>query len=59
MKNYPYIFSPGHIGSLITKNRVKYAATETNFNTADGYVTHREIAYMEAQARGGSPAHRI
>ena len=51
---YPHIFSPGHIGSLTTKNRIKYAATETNFNTQDGFVTDREIAYMEAQARGGA-----
>lgn len=52
--SYQHIFSPGHIGTLITKNRIKYAATETNFNTSDGFVTDREIAYMEAQARGGA-----
>ena len=51
---YPNIFSPGRIGSLTTKNRIKYAATESNFNTRDGFVTDREIAYMEAQARGGA-----
>jgi 2,4-dienoyl-CoA reductase (NADPH2) len=54
MERYPQIFSPGKIGSLTTKNRIKYAATETNFNTSDGYVTSREVAYMEAQAKGGS-----
>ena len=54
MALYPHIFSPGRIGSLITKNRIKYAATESNFNTQDGFVTDREIAYMEAQARGGA-----
>jgi 2,4-dienoyl-CoA reductase (NADPH2) len=54
MDRYPRIFSPGRIGSLTTKNRIKYAATETNFNTSDGYVTSREVAYMEAQARGGA-----
>jgi len=51
---YPNIFSPGQIGMLATKNRIKYAATETNFNTQDGFVTEKEIAYMEAQARGGA-----
>lgn len=51
---YPHIFSPGRIGPLATKNRIKYAATESNFNTRDGFVTEREIAYMEAQARGGA-----
>ncbi|MGD0230633.1 MAG: FAD-dependent oxidoreductase [Syntrophorhabdales bacterium] len=52
--NYPHVFSPGRIGSLTAKNRIKYAATETNFNTQDGFVTDREIAYLEAQARGGA-----
>ncbi len=54
MEKYPHIFSPGRIGRIFAKNRIKYAATETNFNTADGYVTDREVAYMEAQARGGA-----
>jgi len=54
MEKYPHIFSPGRIGSLMIKNRIKYAATETNFNYGDGYVTDREVAYMEAQARGGA-----
>jgi 2,4-dienoyl-CoA reductase (NADPH2) len=53
-KKYPHIFSPGRIGKLETKNRIKYASTETNFNYADGYVAEKEVAYMEAQARGGA-----
>jgi 2,4-dienoyl-CoA reductase (NADPH2) len=52
-KKYPHIFSPGQIGKLKTKNRIKYASTETNFNTRDGFVTDTEVAYMEAIARGG------
>lgn len=52
-KKYPHIFSPGKIGKLEAKNRIKYASTETNFNTRDGFVTDEEVAYMEAQARGG------
>jgi 2,4-dienoyl-CoA reductase (NADPH2) len=39
---------------LTTKNRIKYAATESNFNTQDGFVTEKEVAYLEAQARGGA-----
>jgi 2,4-dienoyl-CoA reductase (NADPH2) len=35
------------------KNRMKYASTETNFNYGDGFVSDKEVAYMEAQARGG------
>jgi 2,4-dienoyl-CoA reductase (NADPH2) len=52
--NYPHVFSPGRIGPLTTKNRIKYAATESNFNTQDGFVTDKEIAYLEAQACGGA-----
>jgi 2,4-dienoyl-CoA reductase (NADPH2) len=54
MENYPHIFSPGNIGSLTIKNRIKYAATETNFNYGDGYVTDKEVEYMAAQAKGGA-----
>ncbi|MCX5813432.1 MAG: FAD-dependent oxidoreductase [Proteobacteria bacterium] len=54
MEKYPHIFSLGRIGPLIIKNRIKYAATETNFNYGDGYVSDREVAYMEAQAKGGA-----
>ena len=53
-KRYPHIFSPGKLGKLETKNRIKYASTETNFNYSDGYVADKEVAYMEAQARGGA-----
>jgi len=51
---YPHIFSTGRIGILTTKNRIKYAATETNFPYGDGFVSDREVAYMEAQAHGGA-----
>src|SRR5512137_655508 len=54
MAKYPHIFAPGRIGPLKTKNRIKYAATETNFPFGDGYVSDKEVAYMEAQARGGA-----
>jgi len=54
MEQYPHIFSPGRIGRLETKNRIKYAATETNFPFCDGFVSDREVAYMEAQAKGGA-----
>lgn len=53
-EKYPNIFSPGRLGKLETKNRIKYASTETNFNYRDGYVSNKEVAYMEAQARGGA-----
>jgi len=54
MEKYPHVFQKGTIGKLEPKNRIKYAATETNFPFGDGYVSDREVAYMEAQARGGA-----
>jgi 2,4-dienoyl-CoA reductase (NADPH2) len=53
-KKYPHIFAPGRLGKVPTRNRIKYASTETNFNYRDGYVSDKEVAYMEAQARGGA-----
>jgi len=53
-QKYPHVFSPYKIGKLELKNRIKYASTETNFNYGDGWVSEKEIAYMEAQARGGA-----
>ncbi len=53
-KKYPHIFSPITIGNVEVKNRIKYASTETNFNSNDGFVSDKEIAYMEAQAKGGA-----
>ncbi len=54
IKKYPHIFSPIKIGKIEIKNRIKYASTETNFNYRDGYVSDKEVGYMEAQARGGA-----
>jgi 2,4-dienoyl-CoA reductase (NADPH2) len=53
-KKYPHVFSPYRIGKMEFKNRIKYASTETNFNYGDGFVADKEVAYMEAQARGGA-----
>jgi 2,4-dienoyl-CoA reductase (NADPH2) len=54
IRKYPHIFSPIQIGKLWAKNRIKYASTETNYNYSDGYVSDKELAYIEAHARGGS-----
>ncbi|NOR13008.1 MAG: NAD(P)-binding protein, partial [Candidatus Aminicenantes bacterium] len=45
---------PIQIGKLWAKNRIKYASTETNYNYSDGFVSEKELAYIEAHARGGS-----
>jgi 2,4-dienoyl-CoA reductase (NADPH2) len=54
VKKYPHIFSPVQIGKLWAKNRIKYASTETNYNFSDGFVADKELAYIEAHARGGA-----
>lgn len=51
-KSYPHIFKPIQIGNLMVPNRIKYAATEDNFNTHDGFVTDADVAYMKARAEG-------
>lgn len=51
-KLYPHLFKPIQIGNLTVPNRIKYAATEDNFNTHDGFVTDADIAYMKARAEG-------
>ena len=51
-KQYPHIFKPIDIGNLTVPNRIKYAATEDNFNTHDGFVTDADVAYMRARAEG-------
>ncbi|MDZ4347235.1 MAG: NADH oxidase, partial [Candidatus Binatia bacterium] len=52
---YPNIFSTVQVGSLISRNRVKYAACSvSNFNARDGSITDREYARMEVVARTGA-----
>ncbi len=51
-KKYPHIFKPIQIGNLIVPNRIKYAATEDNFNTEDGFVTDADVAYMRSRGEG-------
>ncbi len=51
-KKYPYLFKPIKMGKLNIPNRIKYAATEDNLNTHDGYVTDADVEYMRARAKG-------
>lgn len=51
-KRYPSLFKPIQIGNLIIPNRIKYAATEENFNTHDGFITDADVAYVRARAEG-------
>ena len=51
-KQYPNLFKPIQIGNLIIPNRIKYAATEDNLNTHDGFVTDADVAYIRERAKG-------
>jgi 2,4-dienoyl-CoA reductase (NADPH2) len=51
-KSYPHLFKPIQIGTLSIPNRIKYAATEDNFNTHDGFITDADVAYMRQRAKG-------
>jgi 2,4-dienoyl-CoA reductase (NADPH2) len=51
-KSYPHLFKPIQIGNLSVPNRIKYAATEDNLNTHDGYITDADVAYMRERAKG-------
>lgn len=49
---YPNLFTPIKIGNIVVPNRIKYAATEDNFNTLDGFVTDADVEYMRRRAEG-------
>lgn len=51
-KSYPHLFKPIDIGNLTIPNRIKYAATEDNLNTHDGFITDADVEYMRLRARG-------
>jgi len=51
-KKYPALFAPIQIGNLTVPNRVKYAATEENLNSRDGFITDAGVEYMRLRARG-------
>jgi len=48
------LFSPIKINSMKLKNRVAMAPMATNYANADGSISERYKAYIEARARGGA-----
>lgn len=52
--HYPYLLSPGRIGTLELKNRIVVTAMGVSLSEDDGSVGERLIAYHEEQARGGA-----
>lgn len=51
--DYPHLFSPLAIGSLLLKNRIVMAPMSTEMGDADGAVTPRMIAFYRERALGG------
>ena len=51
-KKYPHLFKPIQLGNLTIPNRIKYAATEENLNSEDGFVTDADVAYIGSRAEG-------
>lgn len=51
-KVFPSLFKPIQIKKVSVSNRIKYAATEDNFNSHDGFITDRDVAYIRERARG-------
>lgn len=51
---YPFLLSPGRIGTLELKNRIAVTAMGVSLSEDDGTVGEKIIAYHEEQARGGA-----
>jgi 2,4-dienoyl-CoA reductase-like NADH-dependent reductase (Old Yellow Enzyme family)/thioredoxin reductase len=47
------LFEPINIGKLKVRNRIAMPPMATNFSTADGELTQRQIKYYEERAKGG------
>ena len=54
MRSLQKLFSPIKINSMKLKNRVAMAPMATNYANADGSISERYKAYIEARARGGA-----
>ncbi len=52
--SYPYLLSPGKIGTMVVKNRIMVSAMGVSLSEEDGHVGERLIAYHEEQAKGGA-----
>ena len=53
MTKFSSLFSPGKIGTLVTKNRVVMPSMVRNYADEKGFVTPKYIANIERVARGG------
>lgn len=51
---FEHLKQPGQIGKMKVKNRMKFAATTTNFANPDGTVSDQEVSWLAERARGGA-----
>jgi len=48
------VFTPIEVKGIKIPNRIVFPPTDTNFGTADGFVTKMDLDYYERISRGGS-----
>ena len=51
---YPYLFTPGRIGTMELRNRIVMCPMGMLLGNDDGTVSDNEAAYYEARAQGGA-----
>jgi len=51
--DFPYLLSPGRIGSMELRNRIVMSPMETMYGTPDGLPSERTRDYFAARAAGG------
>jgi 2,4-dienoyl-CoA reductase (NADPH2) len=54
MAAFAHLLAPGRIGSLELRNRIVMAPMGDRLANDDGTVSDRQLAYLEARARGGA-----
>ena len=52
--NYPNLFSPFRVGSLLFKNRIIFPPISTNFASVSGEVTPEFTYHYARRAQGGA-----
>ena len=53
MSQFPSLFQPIHIGSMVVKNRIAMAPMTTDYGNDDQTPSEKLVAYLEARAAGG------
>ena len=54
MSGYEHVLAPGAIGSMALRNRIVMSPMGDDLCNEDGTVSDRQLAYVEARAKGGA-----